>query len=129
MTKQCERPRGLTPFQPGQSGNPGGRPKRKPIAELLIAELEKAAGRSDVTKGQKLAERLVSIALGGNRSDSIAAIRLIMSYTDGLPVQRVEMDVYDAARTIANERGIDPEKVVAIYDQLKQQRGDQAKPC
>jgi hypothetical protein len=110
-------------WKPGQSGNPGGRPKRKPIAELLLAELEKATGKSDVTKMEKLAARLVSIALSGNRSDSIAAIRLIMSYTDGLPAQSVEIDVYDAARALASERGLDPEKVVAIYDTLKGQRG------
>jgi hypothetical protein len=33
----------LTPWKPGQSGNPGGRPRRRPIAELLVAELEQAA--------------------------------------------------------------------------------------
>jgi len=27
-------PKNLKPWQPGQSGNPGGRPKKKPITEL-----------------------------------------------------------------------------------------------
>lgn len=30
-------------FQPGQSGNPGGRPKSKPFKECLIVEAEAAA--------------------------------------------------------------------------------------
>jgi hypothetical protein len=33
----------LTPhqFKPGQSGNPGGRPKRQPITDYLIDQLDK----------------------------------------------------------------------------------------
>ena len=29
------RPENLTPWKPGQSGNPGGRPKKKPLTEAL----------------------------------------------------------------------------------------------
>lgn len=104
-------------FEPGQSGNPGGRPKRKPITDLLAAELEKVAGKS--TQGQKLVKRLLSIATQGKRSDSVAALRLIMAYTDGLPVQAVELDIYDAARRAAEERGLDPERVITLYETLK----------
>jgi hypothetical protein len=111
------------PFQPGQSGNPTGRPKRRPIADLLLAELEKAAGRSDATKAEKLVERLVGIALTGKRSESVAAANLIIAYTDGLPTQRVEVDVYDTARQMALERGLDPDKVIDLYEKIKQQRG------
>jgi hypothetical protein len=109
------------PFEPGQSGNPGGRPKRKPITEMLTLELEKLAARSSQAKGQKIVERLVSIALNGKRTDSIAAIRLIMSYTDGLPVQAVEVDLYDGLRRVAEERGLNPDRVIHLYEQLKRQ--------
>jgi hypothetical protein len=35
-----------TQSRPGQSGNPGGRPKTKPLAEALRAELAKAGKES-----------------------------------------------------------------------------------
>ena len=38
----------------------------------------------------------------------------------GKPSQPV--DIYDAARQLATDRGLDPEKVVSIYDGLKKKR-------
>lgn len=38
----------------------------------------------------------------------------------GKPTQPI--DVYDEARRIAEERGLDPEKVISIYDGLKKKR-------
>ena len=35
------RTRGLVPWKPGQSGNPSGRPKRKPLTDAYAAILEK----------------------------------------------------------------------------------------
>ena len=112
----------LRPFSPGQSGNPGGRPRRKPITDLIRAELEKAArGSAGQTKGEQLAARLVGIALQGNRTDSLAATKLIMAYTDGMPTQPIELDFYDAARREAQARGLDPDKVISLYERMKQQ--------
>ena len=111
------------PWQPGQSGNPGGRRKTKPLTDLLKVELQKPAkGKSGLTKGQKLIERLVGIALSGKRGESIQAMRLLFAYSDGLPDQTVELDVYDAARRIAQERGLDPDRVVTIFDAVKSKR-------
>lgn len=39
-------PSEATQSRPGQSGNPGGRPKTKPLAEALRAELAKAGKES-----------------------------------------------------------------------------------
>ena len=39
------------PFQPGQSGNPGGRPKEKPFREALMMEIRSAeAGEGCIAK-------------------------------------------------------------------------------
>ena len=49
-------------------------------------------------------------------------MKLIFSYTDGLPVQQVEVDFHDAARRAAEERGLNPDRVIHLYEQLKRQK-------
>ena len=112
----------LRPFQPGQSGNPTGRPKRKPVTEALLAELAKSHGRNGATKLEAMVARLVKTVISGKPREAVEAAKLIMSYTDGLPVQMVEVDVYDAARRLAEERGLDPEKVISLFDAIKSRR-------
>jgi hypothetical protein len=104
------------PFSPGQSGNPGGRPRTRHLTELLSAELAKPSGKSGQTREQRLVERLVSIALTGKRSESIRAMQLIFAYRDGLPTQPVEIDLVQVVRKIAVERGLseaDTDRAVA----------------
>ena len=73
-------------WKPGQSGNPNGRPpKGKTITGAVIEILEKESteypGRS---YKEIFAEALVRSAISGNP----AAMRLLMNYTDGMPVQK-----------------------------------------
>lgn len=111
------------PFPPGVSGNPNGRPKSKPLTTLLKAELQKPArGKSGLTKGQKLIERLLTIAMNGKRSESVTAMRLLFAYSDGLPTQVVEVDIYDEARRLAQQRGLDPDRVVSLLDAARGRR-------
>ena len=68
--KRRGRPENLTPWRPGQSGNPGGRPKRKPITEALekvftpeqclaVAQaLLKQAKKGSISHVQEAANRL-----------------------------------------------------------------------
>jgi hypothetical protein len=111
------------PWEPGQSGNPGGRKRTKPISDSLRTELEQPVrGKSGKTKRQALVDRLLLIALTGKRTEALAAMKLIFSYTDGLPTQQVEVDVYDVARELAQARGLDPERVINLYEQIKRRR-------
>lgn len=110
------------PWQPGQSGNPGGRPKRKPVTEALLAELAKDHGKSGKSKLDAMVAKLVSTVIYGKAREAVEAAKLIMSYTDGMPVQMVEVDVYDVARQLAEARGLDPEKVISIFESVKQRR-------
>lgn len=111
------------PWEPGQSGNPSGRRKTKPVTDALKASLEEPVrGKSGKTKRQALVDRLLLIALTGKRSEALAAMKLIFSYSDGLPNQQVEVDVYDAARRQAEARGLDPERVVSLYEEIKRKR-------
>lgn len=122
MPDQSDRTRGLIPFQPGKSGNPAGRPKRKPITEAMLAELAKPHGRQGKTKLEAMVSNMVTFAISGRSKEAVEVFKIILSYTDGLPVQTVEVDVYDAARREAEARGLDPEKVVSILEGLKQRR-------
>jgi hypothetical protein len=115
-------PKELTQFRPGQSGNPSGRPKRRPITAAILAELAKSHGRQGKTKLEAMVANMVTFAIGGRSKEAVEVFKIILSYTDGLPVQTVEVDVYDAARCEAEARGLDPEKVVSILEGLKQRR-------
>ena len=118
-----QRIKNLRPFQAGQSGNPTGRPKRKPVTDAILAELARQHGRNGKTKLDAMVANMVALAINGRSKEAVEAFKLILSYTDGLPVQTVEIDVYDAARREAEARGLDPEKVVSILEGLKQRRG------
>lgn len=122
MSDQKDRTRGLIPFKPGQSGNPLGRPKRKPVTEAILAEMAKQHGRQGKTKLQAMVASMVSLVISGRSKEAVEAFKLLAAYTDGLPVQTVEIDVFDAARREAEARGLDPEKVVSILQGLQGRR-------
>jgi hypothetical protein len=69
-----------TQFKPGQSGNPGGRPKTKPITEAL-RELLASVGPvlGEKTNAQSLADRLLVMALNGD----LSAIRELADRVEG----------------------------------------------
>lgn len=112
----------VTTWKPGQSGNPAGRPKRKPVTDAILRELAKLHGRQGKTRLEAMVANMVGLAITGRSKEAVDAFKTILSYTDGLPVQTVEVDVYDAARREAEARGLDPEKVVSILEGLKQRR-------
>ena len=67
----------LKPFKPGQSGNPGGRPK-KPMVDRM---LEQALTSNDSATAKIIAEKLIEKAKKGN----LPAIKLIAERTEGRP--------------------------------------------
>lgn len=67
----------LKPFKPGQSGNPGGRPK-KPMVDRM---LEEALTSNDSETAKAIADKLISMATHG----SLSAIKLISERTEGKP--------------------------------------------
>lgn len=100
------------PWEPGQSGNPGGRPKGRHLTTMLREELAKPSGRNGHTRQDRMIERLVSIAISGKRSEALRAMQLIFAYCDGLPVQPVELEIRKAAERLAAATGADPDWLV-----------------
>ncbi len=84
-----ERTANLKPWKPGQSGNPGGRPKRDAITAALRDQLQsKMPGRDERTVAEAIAFVLVKRALRGD----VRAIREIMDRTEGKPLLAVKME-------------------------------------
>lgn len=113
-----------TRFQPGNRVNPGGRKKRKPFTAALERMLDNKATDKD-GKGQNYdawARRLHTIVLYGKDSDSLAAMKLAASYTQGPPTQRIELEddrtltpeeLASVARQFAEAAGVDPGRLIA----------------
>ena len=88
----------LKPWPKGVSGNPGGRPKKKPITDelerLLLDEAPDAGGRMWATV---IAEALLYQARRGD----VRAITELANRVEGKPLQPVEFDVDTDLETLA----------------------------
>ena len=71
------------PFQPGQSGNPSGRPKSKPFREAIQRALEEAGNDKDAL--QAVATALVGKAMMGD----VPAIKELADRMDGKVAQAI----------------------------------------
>ncbi len=77
-----------TRFKPGQSGNPGGRPKFKLQSEAYRAELAKE-DKNGVTHAELVAKRMVADAMKGK----VSASKHIAEYVEGAPRQAFEVNL------------------------------------
>jgi hypothetical protein len=75
------------PFEPGVSGNPGGKPKStKQFKDALLLAVNRADG--DKVKLAQIAEALVEKAIAGD----VQAINAVADRLDGKPVQAIAGD-------------------------------------
>src|SRR5262245_46171129 len=113
----------LRPFQPGQSGNPGGRPAvAREFRERCRAFME-AQG----------AERLIGMSLGRGPF-AFRALELLAGYAYGKPTQRTELSGADGGPIQTEWRVLEtvvfealesfPDARVALADALGQLGGD-----
>lgn len=80
-------PTGIGGFKEGQSGNPGGRAKRKPLTDAILRQLD----ANDGAGYEELAANIIAQAKKGGKT-SIDAFRTIAAYVDGLPTQTIGFD-------------------------------------
>jgi hypothetical protein len=73
------------PFRPGQSGNPGGRPRKTP-EQREIEELARSKSRAAIL-------RLAAIIRDGKDADAIRACEAILARAFGRPEQKQESEV------------------------------------
>lgn len=70
-------------WKPGQSGNPNGRP---PKGHSITETIKEMMGEKPEIR-RALGTKLIELALKGD----MAAIKLLMGYMDGMPVQPTEL--------------------------------------
>lgn len=88
----------LKPFKPGQSGNPGGRPKKKPITEMYERIL------SDPENVAAIEKATISALRKGNMA-MVLQLREMADRTEGKVTQPIEADVtVNLADAIAEAR-------------------------
>jgi len=87
-----ESPSRVAPWswKPGQSGNPGGRPKESREFKRLCRE-----------KAVWCFHKLVELAEGSDQSFSLRALELLLAYGIGKPVQQLEIESTHKAYVIA----------------------------
>jgi len=95
----------LKPFKKGQSGNPKGRPRKLPELRTLLADVlgEEKNGK---TAAEKIIDKLRQKAEAGD----IRAAELLLKYSYGQPVQRLEHSGPDGAPVETIIRFVDDSK-------------------
>lgn len=93
------RPENLKPWKPGQSGNPGGRPRTRPLTDELVQLLEGEAPNSD---GKSWAYVIAEALLKRARNGDVRAFAVLANRIEGRPHQSLAVDV--SANTSLAER-------------------------
>ena len=111
---------GLRPWQPGQSGNPGGRPKKLPITDALRELVDKGAvpQKKAATLAGQLAQQLVRAALKGKMAPLVEVIDRI----EGKARQRIEQSGPDGGPIPLELPGTREEVEHRIQELLKKVR-------
>lgn len=84
------RPENLKPWKPGQSGNPGGRPRKNPLTDELVHLLEQTAPNA---QGKSWALVIAEALLKRARSGDVRAFTVLANRIEGKPHQSVALDV------------------------------------
>lgn len=74
-------------WQPGESGNPKGRPRKQRALSALLRTVGGTHTEEGLLKRRALAEKVWELALKGD----LDAAKIIYEYCDGKPVQRQEV--------------------------------------
>jgi len=87
----------LRPWQPGQSGNPGGRPKRKPLTDAYAALLDKPippdmARQLRISEASTYAEVVAMALLKEAVKGKVNAAAELADRVEGRVMERVQVD-------------------------------------
>jgi len=126
VNKRLGRIENLIPWKPGQSGNPNGRPRKKPLTE----ELEKLLSEIDPKDKKKrtYAKRLVvAIADEVIKKGNVAAFTEIADRIEGKVAQKQEHTGADGGPVLFETVGSRQEvevKIAMLLEQARDRRGE-----
>lgn len=87
------------PFEPGTSGNAGGRPSKRITTDALMMEMKAREKDGDKRGMRKVAIKVWDLAEDGERW----AVEFIRDTLDGKPVQAVQTDMHlEAGDSLTN---------------------------
>ena len=90
-----KKPPAHSRFKKGQTGNPGGLPRKNPngLLSLLREKLARPCGDGSLTYAERLVEEWVNEAVASGRNPrKLAAIEGIVAHLEGKAVQRHEVE-------------------------------------
>jgi hypothetical protein len=90
-------PNPATQFKPGQSGNPGGRPKGSTLTRLLAEALEKdRLNDKEMKDAKKVAEVLVEAILQKAIEGDYRFVELVINRIDGKIPNSLTIDTHES---------------------------------
>ena len=101
----------LIPYKSGESGNPGGRPKYKPISDKIREILEKEYTKDGKTYAEHIAEEVIKELLDpiGNLKHgyNTALLREILDRSEGKVADKHEIETGDISIVYKQVKGVD----------------------
>lgn len=115
--------------RPGRTMRGESRSGHSSLLWMIRYELGRPASEADdanplmedghpITKLQALAKRFVSIMLFGKDADALKAMQLYLAYTEGEPRQLVQFELTRVARSVAEQRNLDPQRLIERFNEL-----------
>ena len=89
-----------TRFKPGQSGNPGGRPKGTSLTKLISGVLEKEEFQGVSLKGGKVADELALVIVKKAIEGDFRFVELVMNRIDGKVPNQIAIDTHDTTELV-----------------------------
>jgi ribosomal protein L12E/L44/L45/RPP1/RPP2 len=96
----------------GASGNPAGRPHKGSTVTDILETLGDTRTEKGITRKEALGERLWEMALNGE----MAAIRLIIEYLDGKPLQQMVAEVSQAMAPFTATEAAEAEQDLSLWE-------------
>jgi hypothetical protein len=89
-----------TQFKPGQSGNPGGRPRGASLTKLISGLLEKEEFQGSSLEGRKVADALASVIVTKAIEGDYRFVELVMNRIDGKVPNQIAINTHDITELV-----------------------------